>query len=109
MKPILFATVLLALLPAGAPAEAAPSVHVRYSDLNLASDAGVRTFDRRLAAAATAVCPDADGIYDLARKLLARRCFAKTMKQVALQREAILAAYGPASKVAERPPTRRPM
>lgn len=36
----------------------APSVTVRYGDLDLSSDAGTRALYRRLAAAAKQVCPD---------------------------------------------------
>ena len=35
----------------------APSVSINYSDLNLATESGQKTLDRRIAAAARAVCP----------------------------------------------------
>ena len=38
--------------------DAAPSVKVRYDDLNLATSAGVDTLYRRISSAARAVCPD---------------------------------------------------
>jgi UrcA family protein len=56
---------VLAILAAGAPAMAADatgnSTVVRYSDLNLASDDGQATLNRRIAQAAKSVCWQADG------------------------------------------------
>jgi UrcA family protein len=43
---------------AAAPGDAAPSVTVRYDDLNLATTAGVDTLYRRISVAAREVCPD---------------------------------------------------
>ena len=44
-----------------------PTVHVRYDDLDLQSDAGTLSLYRRISQAARSVCPDADS-----RDLLAR-------------------------------------
>jgi UrcA family protein len=46
----------LASVARAAPAEAAPSVTVRFGDLNLASAAGVATLHARVTAAAHQVC-----------------------------------------------------
>ena len=43
---------------AGTPAVDAPSVSVRYDDLNLSTSAGVNTLYRRISMAAREVCPD---------------------------------------------------
>ncbi len=50
----LAATVLT--VPAAATEDEAPSVEVRYSDLDLTSEAGQRQLDRRLERAAREVC-----------------------------------------------------
>jgi UrcA family protein len=62
-RPLAVAVALAALtvttLSVAAPAsDATDSVKVRYSDLNLATDAGVGTLYRRIANAARLVCPD---------------------------------------------------
>src|SRR4051812_36467232 len=44
---------------ASSPTDGAPSVAVRYDDLNLSSDAGVEALYRRISSAARQVCPDA--------------------------------------------------
>lgn len=44
---------------ASSPTNAAPSVAVRYDDLNLSSDVGVEALYRRISNAARQVCPDA--------------------------------------------------
>lgn len=55
---------LALLLSAATPAmaqDAPASVHVGYSDINLASPAGVAELDRRIARAVTLACPDSKG------------------------------------------------
>lgn len=56
---------------AGAPA---PSVTVRYGDLDLTRDEGVKTLYLRLRAAAREVCSD-DGTREIARRVAARHCY----------------------------------
>jgi UrcA family protein len=86
----------LALAPAAAPAAArsaaAPSVHVSYADLNLASQAGVHALDRRLARAVRTVC--AEGSTDLGRQLAARHCIAATRAALAAERQRVVAVAG---------------
>jgi UrcA family protein len=73
------AVLLLACAGAGVAAAAtpdsdAPSVVVRYGDLNLQTDAGLRTLYRRLSVAASRVCPAADAARELAASLAAHSC-----------------------------------
>jgi UrcA family protein len=58
---------------AASPATDVPSVVVRYADLDLATDQGVRTLYTRIARAALKVCPDAP-ISDLNAVAQARTC-----------------------------------
>ncbi|HEX2791408.1 MAG TPA: UrcA family protein [Steroidobacteraceae bacterium] len=58
---------------AASPATDVPSVVVRYADLDLATDPGVRTLYTRIARAALKVCPDAP-IGDLHAVVQARTC-----------------------------------
>jgi UrcA family protein len=88
----------LAGLPAaqaGGAATDRTSVAVRYDDLNLATDSGVRTLYARLRHAAERVCPDS-AARDLARLQLARSCQAQAIDaavaQVASPRLAALRA-----------------
>ena len=59
-KLVLIAAGLVASVTAFAavPADDAPSVRVRYDDLNLSTSSGVNTLYRRIASAAREVCPD---------------------------------------------------
>lgn len=50
-----------------------PAVRVRYADLDLRTDQGVRELYRRIERAARQVCPAADS-RDLTQLALARRC-----------------------------------
>jgi len=62
-------------LAAAAPSSAdVPSVVVRYGDLNLQTEAGVRTLYRRLARAAAQVCPVPLSNLDLTQLGSARSC-----------------------------------
>lgn len=45
---------------AGSQTDRAPTVTVRFGDLNLSSDAGVKTLYRRISNAARKVCPDSE-------------------------------------------------
>jgi UrcA family protein len=58
----------------------APSMTVRYNDLNLATAAGVETLYRRIASAARAVCPD-DHSRELAVVAASERCQANAVEQ----------------------------
>jgi len=76
----LFLSVLTSSLLAGAasaatPADAAgPSVTVKYSRADLASDKGAQILYARLKRAARSVCPDTDSL-DLVRSVPARACY----------------------------------
>jgi UrcA family protein len=58
----------------------APSVKVRYDDLNLATSAGVDALYRRISNAARTVCPD-EHSRDLVTVSAAARCQAKAVDQ----------------------------
>jgi UrcA family protein len=58
----------------------APSVTVRYDDLNLATSAGVDALYHRISNAARAVCPDAHS-RDLAIVAASERCQANAVDQ----------------------------
>jgi UrcA family protein len=97
MKMFTIALAALVLLPAGAEAkEAAAAVHVSYADLNLRSDAGLRTLDRRLAHAVKTVCGVEDGSTQMTRQLEARRCVTAVAAEVRQQRSRALAEAGTA-------------
>lgn len=93
MKPTMLAIAAFALLPGTLGAQETPrSVRVSHADLDLTTTAGIRTLDRRIDAAAKAVCPDASSTYDLARLAVARRCAAQTADAAKLQRDRVVAA-----------------
>jgi UrcA family protein len=50
----------LSVPASAAPDDQAPSISVRYRDLDLASDAGTKALNRRIAQAAQRLYPDAD-------------------------------------------------
>ena len=52
---------------------AAPTVHVRYDDLNLQTDAGTQALYRRITKAARTVCPDPDS-RELAVRIESEHC-----------------------------------
>jgi len=70
---------------AAAQTDNVPTLTVRYSDLNLASSEGVDALYRRIANAASKVCPDT-GIRDLTSLAAARQCqveaIARAVQQV---------------------------
>jgi UrcA family protein len=80
LKGVLLAAALAPSLVGGAATavETASSVTVRYSDLNLASDAGRRTLLTRLSAAAHRVCDDS-GTRELWRVARADACFREAL------------------------------
>ncbi|HKX36872.1 MAG TPA: UrcA family protein [Rhizorhapis sp.] len=64
---------------------------VSFADLDLGSAEGIRALDRRLHAAVRAACGRASPA-DLAGRNDVRRCRARAMHNVALQRSQVLAA-----------------
>jgi UrcA family protein len=103
MKIVTIALAALALTPVQAfAAETGSDVHVGWRDLNLNSDAGVRTLDRRLAKALRVVCNDPDAEAQLARRLSAKRCIAEVGAELASQRERVLAARSAPAILASR-------
>ena len=90
----------LSATQAGPPAtgkSSPPAVSVRYDDLDLASDAGVRRLYARLRHAATRVCPDAHD-RQLDRAIRTRACQAQAVDAAVAQlqnpRLAVLHAGG---------------
>ncbi len=77
-----------ALVPV-ARAESAPDVpkiEVRYTDLNLATEQGVRTLYRRIASAARTVCPHGEGsiipkVADISRTCI-REAISRAVQEV---------------------------
>lgn len=95
MKTLNITIALIASLPAAALAEQPRAqARVAYQDLNLRTESGVRTLDRRLARAVEAVCPDGRGSVDMARKVAARRCIRDTTAELAAVRSHVLAGRG---------------
>jgi UrcA family protein len=68
-----------------AAAANAPSVTVRFGDLNVASEAGARALYQRLVAAAHQVCPDDSGSFDLAKLRLDKACRDQAVLRAARQ------------------------
>ena len=91
---------LLALILASAPTLAQPPVGtVRYSDLDLATPAGVAKLDRRIDRAVAQLCGTAFPA-DLNGKAEVDRCRAETMKSVVDRREVLLAHAGGSGAIA---------
>ncbi|WP_338242156.1 UrcA family protein [Aurantiacibacter hainanensis] len=98
---VLAGLALAASLPAApAVAQTSPSQTVDFTDLDLRTDAGVGTFDRRLRRAINRVCGPPLGGY--LEAINARRCRAETLAEVTPRRDAIirLARAGQAIQVA---------
>lgn len=90
---------LAALMAQGVPAAAATheqttSVRVSYADLDLTSEAGRGTLDRRLQRAVASLCPDDNGVRDVARLAAIRACRANKMQELAAPRARALAQTG---------------
>jgi UrcA family protein len=68
----------LGVAQADTPTDEAPSLVVRYGDLDLATDAGVQALYRRLAVAAQEVCPFEDS-KSLAQVSYSHTCRAKAI------------------------------
>jgi UrcA family protein len=90
----------LALILASAPALAQPSAGtVRYSDLDLATSAGIATLDRRIDRAVAQLCGTAFPT-DLDARAQIDRCRSETMKSVADSRATLLARAAGSGAVA---------
>ena len=74
------------------------SQRVAVGDLDLASEAGIRTLNRRIRYAAEAACGTASDA-DPAGKNEVRRCRIETAASVSAQRQQAIAAARPASTV----------
>ncbi len=95
----LVAAVTLALSMMSGAASAAPladqpSVRVRYSDLDLAREDGVRVLYARIRAAARQVCAD-NGTRDLRRLAAARACYEASLARAvgAVDNDRLAALY----------------
>jgi UrcA family protein len=88
---VIFAAVAATIL--GAPASHAqvtyendvPSVTVKYSDLNLATEEGSRALYRRLVAAAEKVCPTRGHVTELRQNQEAERCITTSVEEAVKQ------------------------
>ena len=90
----------LALILAAAPTLAQPPAGpVRYSDLDLATPAGVARLDRRLDRAVARLCGTAFPS-DLNGRAQVDQCRAETMKSVSDRRATLLAHAGGSSAIA---------
>lgn len=74
---------------ASVPQLAAPHALVRFDDLNLTSDAGRTTLDRRIRAAAEKVCEDGD---DMSAHIAAARCRTVAIDDAHRQADAVASA-----------------
>lgn len=73
----------------GVPAQA--TLAVSYADLDLTTEAGVRTLDRRILTAVQQACgPTSD--FDLAGRNVARACRADALERLSAQRQTAIAA-----------------
>ena len=101
MKLFHIALSVLVFAPAAAFAQpATPSVAVSYADLDLGSNAGAKTLDRRLANAVRTVCGEHDGSAVAARRFAAQRCITQKQAEVATLRDRAIASY--AARLASR-------
>lgn len=82
-----------------------PKVEVKYSDLNLATEAGARTLYRRIATAARQVCPRGEG--SLISKLdeLSRTCIREAISRAVHEVNSPRLAEVAAADGARRPKT----
>jgi UrcA family protein len=91
---------LFALILAAAPAPAQPPAGtVRYSDLDLATPAGVAEFDRRIGRTIAQLCGTAFPT-DLDGQAQIERCRAETMTSVAGRRAILVARAGKPTVIA---------
>lgn len=93
MKLTAYVIAAAVILPQSLNAQQAPeTIRVSHADLDLRTRAGVELLDRRIAAAAKAVCPDTGGILEFARLAMARRCAAQAEEGARSQRDRIVSA-----------------
>jgi UrcA family protein len=69
----------------------AQQVTVSYADLDLRSEPGVRTFDRRLKRAIEALCSEEAGSLSLRETTASRKCVRVKTAEVAEQRNRVIA------------------
>jgi UrcA family protein len=89
----------IALATPAAAQGVSPDVHVAYQDLNLASPAGVRVLDRRIALAVERSCADT-GHADLRTAIAIAQCRHDKGIAAAGERDRVLAAAQSATRVA---------
>jgi len=94
MKSLSILLAALVALPLGAHAqEAQRSIHVRYSDLDLSTPAGVKSFDRRLAWAISSICSEGAGSAVTGQRFADRRCVRAKHAEIAPLRDRVIAAH----------------
>ena len=103
MKLFPIALSLLTLTPVTAFAQEVPAkIVVSYGDLNLRSEAGVKTLDRRLANAIRSVCGEHDGSAGAEHRFTAQRCVTEKRAEVAARRNRAIAGYSSPETLASR-------
>ena len=81
-------------------AQRTADVRVAYADLQLASEAGRATLDRRINAAIDLSCGVDERVQNLHERRAVLRCIRAKQAEVAPVRAAVLAAYGARDRVA---------
>jgi UrcA family protein len=76
-----------------------PAISVKYSDLNLATEAGSRVLYRRLETAARHVCPQIGYVTELRQNREARQCITAAVERAAKQIQSPQFAEVAASKL----------
>lgn len=95
MRMLVIASLLCALTSVQATASpATPESRVSYADLDLRSEAGIRTLDQRLKRAVKSACSQDDRALDLREQMAARRCVAKISSGIAQPRNDAIARKG---------------
>lgn len=90
---------LAALALAAAPAQAG-AARVLYHDLDLSTQAGVKTLESRVRNAAREVC-DFDGYWKSRRMITSQTCVVKAMREARPQMETAINLYGQRIRRAE--------
>ena len=98
---IAFSLLILTPVPTFAQ-EAASSVVVSYSDLNLRSEAGVKVLDRRLANAIRSVCGERTASAVSEFRFAAQHCVKEKSAEVQALRERAIASYSSRETLASR-------
>lgn len=101
MKMILtaLAAIALAAVPAAAQPAASSQIVVSYADLDLSTERGARTLDRRIRTAVEIAC-GATSDADPAGKNDARQCRVETLALARAQRDVALASAPGGSRIA---------